>query len=302
MKNKPTLVVIIGPTAVGKTALSIEIAKEFKAEIFSSDSRQFYKELNIGTAKPTAKELKQVKHHFISNLSISEEYNATKFETEALLELQKYFNSKEIAILCGGSGMYINALIDGFDENLPTADEQLREELNKRLVNEGIESLQNELKILDPEYYAVVDLDNSKRLIRAIEVCKLSGEKYSDLRKGIKRERDFDVIKIGLDMERPILYNRINRRVDLMIEHGLIEEAKSVLKYRGHNALKTVGYIELFDFFDGLKTKEEAIEKIKVNSRRYAKRQLTWFKKDKDIKWFQQNDKTEIIQYIRNRI
>ncbi len=302
MENKPTLIVIIGPTAVGKTSLSIKIAKEFGAEIFSSDSRQFYKELNIGTAKPNAKELSEAKHHFISNLNISEEYNATKYEKEALKALDIYFKTNKIAILCGGSGMYVNALIDGFDEDLPTADEKLRIELKQQLEEDGILSLQKELKNLDPEYFATVDQQNSKRLIRAIEVCKLSGKKYSELRKGKKRKRNFNVIKIGLEMERPTLYARINSRVDKMIEQGLIDEAKSVLPFRMHNALKTVGYIELFDFFDGNKTLEESIEKIKVNSRRYAKRQLTWFKKDKDIKWFQQNDKTEIIQYIRNRI
>lgn len=296
------LISIVGPTAVGKTTMAIEIAKHFNAEIISADSRQFFQELNIGTAKPSKVEQSAAKHHFIDNLSIREEYNASQFEKEALGFLAEYFKKHSIAILCGGSGMYIDALLKGFDRGLPSADEELRKELNDRLAKHGIEDLQAELKGLDPEFYESVDLNNSKRLIRAIEVCRLSGKAYSQLRKGVARSRPFKVIRIGLNLPREILYDRINLRVDQMIKDGLIEEARKVVAFKEHNALKTVGYRELFDHFEGKLSLEEAIEKIKVNSRRYAKRQLVWFQKDKSIKWFQPDQKKEIIQYIRNTV
>lgn len=281
--------------------MAIELAKEFKTEILSADSRQFFQEISIGTAKPTKEEQLSAKHHFIDHLSIQEEYNASKFEKEALQFLESFFENHDQIILCGGSGMYVNALLDGFDEDLPSADPKIREELLKMLETEGIEALQNELKELDPEFYQEVDLANSKRLMRAIEICRMSPIPYSQLRKGRKKQRAFEVIKIGLEMEREELYDRINQRVDMMMEEGLVEEARSVYSYKGHNALKTVGYSELFDHFEGKWSIEEAVEKIKINSRRYAKRQFTWFRRDNEIKWFAANQKKEIIQYIRNR-
>lgn len=302
MPIKPILISIVGPTAVGKTAMAISLAKEFQTEILSADSRQFFKELTIGTAKPTADELAEATHHFVNHLSIKEEYNASDFEKEALNFLEGYFKTKVVAIVCGGSGMYVDALLNGFDNHLPSADREVRSELNQRLAEEGIESLQEELKQLDPEFYKEIDLHNSKRLIRAIEICRLSPLPYSELRKGERRERFFETIKIGLEMNRAELYARINQRVDTMIKDGLVAEAQSVYAYKEHNALKTVGYRELFDHFEGQKSLKEAIEKIKVNSRRYAKRQLTWFKKDNEIKWFEADRKKEIIQYLRKRI
>ncbi len=301
MNRRPILISVVGPTAVGKTGMAIELSAEFDAEIISADSRQFFKELSIGTAKPTEEEQKQAKHHFIDHLSIAEEYNASRFEKDVLEFLSNYFKTKEKVILCGGSGMYVNALLEGFDEDLPSADPLIREELKKRLAENGIEDLQNELKLLDPDFFEEIDLNNSKRLMRAIEICRLSNGPYSQLRKGKKKEREFEILKIGLEMDRDKLYDRINRRVDQMIADGLVEEARSVHPYKAHNALKTVGYRELFDHFEGNMSLEEAIEKIKVNSRRYAKRQLTWFKKDNEIKWFQADRKKEIIQYIRKR-
>jgi tRNA dimethylallyltransferase len=297
-----TLIVIIGPTAVGKTATSIRLAQKLNAEILSADSRQFFKEISIGTAKPTPEEQAAVKHHFIDNRSIREDYNASDFEKEVLSFLSDYFEKKKTAILCGGSGMYIDAVCKGFDTEVPTSDPSIRAKLNENFENGGIESLQEQLKKLDPEFYQEIDLNNSKRLLRAIEVCLISDKKYSEIRKGKVAERPFNQLKIGLNIERSNLYDRINQRVDIMIEEGLIEEARSVFQYRNHNALKTVGYRELFNYFDKKCSLEEAIEKIKVNSRRYAKRQLTWFKRDDSIKWFAPSQDEEILQYIRNNL
>lgn len=302
MPTKNYLISLVGPTAIGKTTTAISLAKEFDTEIISADSRQFFKELNIGTAKPTKEEQEAAKHHFIDNLSIKEEYNASKFEKQVLEFLGVFFQKKNIGILCGGSGMYVDALLNGFDQNIPSADEELRKDLQTELKEKGIESLQRKLKELDPEFYEEVDLHNSKRLIRAIEICHLSQTTYSELRKGKKKKRSFEVIKIGLEMEREKLYHKINQRVDSMIDKGLIDEAKGVFLCRDHNALKTVGYRELFDHFDGKMSLDEAIEKIKVNSRRYAKRQISWFKRDEEIKWFSADRNKEIIQYIRNTI
>ncbi len=300
--KKPILISIVGPTAVGKTALAIELAKELSTEIISADSRQFYRELNIGTAKPSKTELSEIRHHFINNLSIEEDYNASDFENEVLLFLKDFFRTKDIVLLCGGSGMYIDAVINGFDQGVPTSDDFIRKELNQKLETEGIESLQEQLKILDPIFYQEIDLKNSKRLLRAIEVCLITKKPFSAIRKNIRKKRSFDVIKIGLNQSREELYERINSRVDLMIQNGLVEEAKSVENFKSKNALNTVGYKELFDCFEAKTTLEEAIEKIKVNSRRYAKRQLTWFKKDTKIEWFQAEEKAKIIEYIRSRI
>lgn len=300
--QKPLVIAICGPTAVGKTSLSIELAKELGTEILSFDSRQFFKELNIGTAKPSKEELNAVPHHFINNKTIQEEYNASKFEQEALQFLDDYFEKNKLAILVGGSGMYINALLDGFDKDLPSADPEIRKELNLLFETEGISALQELLAELDPVHFHNIDQHNPKRLLRAIEVCQLTNKPYSSFRKGEKQERVFDAIKIGLDRPREELYKRINWRVDLMIEEGLEEEVSSLLPFKDHNALKTVGYKEWWPYFEQKTSKKEVVEKIKVNSRRYAKRQLTWFKKDEEITWFNPSDKLEVLAYIRNRL
>lgn len=296
IKSK-TLIVIVGPTAVGKTALAIDIAKHFNTEIISADSRQFYKELNIGVASPSADELIQAKHHFIANLNITDNYNVSRFETDAIKCLDYIFQLHDTAVLVGGSGLYIDAVCNGIDD-LPDPEPELRDEIKEVFANEGIESLRNQLKILDPDYYNQVDLANPKRLMRAIEVCLTTGDTYSSLRVKKLKNRSFQIIKIGISRERDVLYNIINQRVDSMIHNGLIEEAQNLFPFRNLNSLNTVGYKELFDYFDDKTTLEFAIEKIKINSRRYAKRQLTWFKKDKTIKWFEADEKEQIIGFI----
>ncbi len=301
-KSSKTLIVIVGPTAIGKTSLSIEIAKLFNTEIVSADSRQFFKELSIGTAKPDAAEMQGIPHHFINSHSIEEEYNVNDYEQDALKVIEQIFDHKNLAILVGGSGLYIDALCYGLDEGLPDADMNIRKELNEKLEIRGIEALQQQLKMLDPEFYEKVDLNNSKRLLRALEVCLISGKTFTSFRKGIQKSRPFNILKIGLEMDREALYDRINQRVDNMMEKGLLKEVKSVEKYRHQNALKTVGYRELFDFLDEKLNKEEAIDKIKINSRRYAKRQMTWFKKDENTIWFNVKMTKEIITFIESSI
>lgn len=301
VKTTPYLVSLVGPTAVGKTSLAIKLAQHFNTEILSADSRQFFKELNIGTAKATIEEQKAARHHFINNRSISEDYNASDFEKEAIAFLDQFYQQHSIAIMCGGSGMYVDAILKGFDDHLPSADPQLRERLQQVFEKKGIESLQKKLLELDPVFYEKVDRSNPKRLLRAIEVCLLSGQAYSSLRKGEKQARNFKVIKIGIERDRKELYERINKRVDIMLQEGLLDEVKSLSAYQDKNALKTVGYQELFAFLRGECSFETAVDKIKVNSRRYAKRQLTWFKKDSEVKWFQADAIPEIIEYIRNR-
>lgn len=296
--SENSLIVILGPTAIGKTSLSINLAKQFKTEIISSDSRQFYKEMSIGTAKPSKEELASAKHHFIENLSISDYYNVSKFEEEALFCLKKIFKKNKYAIMVGGSGLYINALCNGIDE-LPDPDEALREELKNLFKNEGIDALKLKLQKLDPEYYSIVDKANPKRLLRALEVCISTDKKYSSLRKQKSKKRDFNIIKIGLTIERKKLCERINNRVDIMMESGLLDEAKKLYPHKKLNSLNTVGYKELFDYFDGEISLERAVENIKTNSRRYAKRQMTWFKKDETIKWFNPENTLEIIEYIK---
>ena len=301
-KENPIVISIVGPTAVGKTKIAIELAQEFNAEIISADSRQFYKELTIGTAKPSPAELSKAKHHFINNLGINTDYNASAFEKDVLSFLGQYFAHKNSVILCGGSGMYVDAVLKGFDNEVPTGDKSIRKELNERLSKEGIESLQEQLRLLDPELYKTIDLKNSKRLIRAVEVCLIIGKPFSDIRKKRHKKRDFHTIKIGLNEERELLYDKINKRVDQMLQNGLLEEVKSVHQFKHKNALKTVVYKELFAFLEGKLSFEEAVEKIKVNSRRYAKRQLTWFKNDNEIEWYTPQQKAQIIPYIRTRI
>ena len=296
----PTLVVITGPTAVGKTALCVDLAKHFKTEIISADSRQFFKELNIGTAKPTPEEMQNVIHHFVDSHSISQTYNATNFEHDVLNLLNKLFKKHSIVILTGGSGLYIDAVCQGFDENIPEGNEQIRIELEQLYNKYGIKLLQEKLKQLDPEYYNTIDLNNIKRLYRAIEVCMISHGSYAELRQGIKQLRPFNIIKIALNRDKEELYNRINLRVDLMMQHGLLEEVKQVKEYKNHNALKTVGYTELFDYLDGIYKLDEAVDKIKVNTRRYAKKQISWFNKSSDYKWFHPSEKENIISYINS--
>jgi len=298
------LIVILGPTAVGKTSLAIDIATQLDTEIISADSRQFYREMNIGTAKPSAEELKKVKHHFNNSLSITDEYNVGKFEKDALQVLNKIFVKKNVAVMAGGSGLYIHAVCNGFD-SVPEADKEVRENLSALYKEKGIEALQGMLKKLDSPHYKKVDIKNPHRLIRAIEVCMVTGKPYSELREsdkgqgaGEKKKRQFTTIKIGLELGREELYARINARVDEMMKQGLLEEVKSLKAHRHRNSLNTVGYKELFDYLDGKCDLQTAIEKLKQNTRNFAKRQLTWFRRDKEIKWFSPNGSDEIVKHI----
>ena len=282
MENK--LIVILGPTASGKTSLAIELAKWLGTEIISADSRQVFREMNIGTAKPTHDQLEAVRHHLIGHVSISENYNAGRFEKEALEVLSLLFKTRRNVILAGGSGLYINTLCHGLDE-IPDSDPEIRESLKDRFNRQGIRYLQESLKIADHDYYEIVDLANPNRLIRALEVIEITGKPYSAFRKGQKIIRGFDILKIGLDVPRNELIERINKRTDEMMGCGLLEEVRSLLPFRSCDALNTVGYKELFDYLDGKCTLKEAVEKIKINTRRYAKRQMTWFRKDPEIHW-----------------
>jgi tRNA dimethylallyltransferase len=295
--SQPCLAVIAGPTAIGKTALSIELAKHFNTEIISADSRQFFHELKIGAAPPSKEELGSVPHHLIGHLSVNQSFTVADFEKEALEILQDLFKVHDIVIVTGGSGLYINALCNGLDE-LPSADPLLREELNDIVSNSGLEVLVNELKEKDPEAAAGIDLHNPQRVIRAIEVIRLSGKKYSEQRSSLPKPRPFKIIRILLEMDREKLYERINKRVDKMIDEGLIAEAKELYPLRHLNALQTVGYKEVFEHFDGKISLDKAIELIKQNTRRYAKRQLTWFRNDPGYKVFHPSELKEITEYI----
>jgi tRNA dimethylallyltransferase len=292
-----TLIILLGPTGVGKTDLSIELAKYYNTEIISCDSRQIYKEMCIGTAVPDRQTLETVPHHFIRSHSIHDYYNASKFETEVLEKLELLFQKKEVIIMTGGSMMYIDALCKGIDD-LPEVDDELRRSLMLRMETEGIESLRNELKYHDPVYYSEVDLRNPKRILHALEICLMTGKPYSTFRTNQTRVRPFKIIKLGLNRDREVLYNRINQRVDSMFNEGLEQEARSLYVFRDLNSLNTVGYRELFDYFDGKITMEEAKEKIKANSRKYARKQLTWFRHDPEITWFTPKMKDEIITYV----
>ena len=296
-----TLIIILGPTAIGKTDLSIEVAKHYNTEIISCDSRQIYKELSIGTAIPNPQQLHTVNHRMIQNHSITEYYNASDYEVEAMKNIEEVFDSHDQAIMSGGSMMFIDVVCNGIDD-LPTIDPEIRKEIINRFEKEGLEPLRVELKRIDPEYYSIVDLKNHKRILHALEIFYMTGKKYSELRTNTKKKRDFDIIKIGLNTDRSILHKRINARVDKMIEEGLIEEVRAVCPFRQLNSLNTVGYKELFDYFDNNITLDDAIELIKRNSRRYARRQLTWFNKDKTIKWFEPNQTQEIINYLDTTI
>jgi len=294
MKN--FLIVLLGPTGVGKTDVSINLATHFHCEIISSDSRQFYKEMTIGTAVPDKVQLEKVKHHFIRFISVQDYYSSSLFERDVLYLLPQLFEKNKVTIMSGGSGMYIDAVCSGIDD-IPDIDPAVREKFQKRYSEEGIGELRMALKLLDPEHYANVDLKNYKRIIRALEICESTGRPYSSFLKKQKRIREFSIIKIGLMRPRDELYTRINKRVDEMIETGLEEEVNSLYNFRNLNALKCVGYREFFDVIDGKITRDKAIELIKRNSRRYAKRQLTWWAKDKDIRWFQPERMEEIINY-----
>jgi len=296
-----TVIVVLGPTGIGKSDLSIRIAQHFHTEIISADSRQIYKELTIGTAVPPIDDLQKVKHHLIHNHSIHDYYSAALFEKEALEIIGQLFSTKDVLVVTGGSMMYIDALCKGMDD-IPDADQQIRAQLMEEHREKGLEHMRLQLKQLDPVYYEQVDLKNPKRIIHALEVCLTSGKPYSSMRKDQKKERPFKIIKIGLNRDRQELYDRINRRVDLMMEMGLEQEAKSVFEFRHMNSLNTVGYKELFAYFEGEHDKEKAVELIKRNSRHYARKQLTWFRRDDEINWFQPEQEDEIIRFIEEKL
>lgn len=294
------LIVIVGPTAVGKTALCVSLAKHLETVILSADSRQFYKEMSTGTAKPTQKEMQGVPHHFVNNRNINQEYNAGQFEHDAISVLDNIFEKNDAAILTGGSGLYINAVCDGIDD-IPSSV-AIRKELDDKFEKEGLEKLVDELKKVDPMYYEVVDKNNPHRVIRALEVYRNTGRTYSSYRTNTRSQRPFSILKIGLDRPREELYQRIDNRMDLMIEAGLFKEAEKLYPYKAHNALQTVGYKEVFDYLDGQYDHNEAIRLLKRNSRRYAKRQLTWFRKDEEIHWFHPDNYDEIVDLVEKEV
>lgn len=294
---KKNLIVIAGPTAVGKTALSIELAKFYNCRVISADSRQFYKEMSIGTAKPTPEEMQDIPHYFIDNISIHDTYNVGQFEREAIDCIETLFNNHEQLILVGGSGLYINAILNGVDEfeEIPS---HIREQLIKDYEEKGLTYLQEKLKQKDEVYYNQVDLNNPQRIMRALEVCIHNNKPYSSFRKKEKKERSFETINILVNTNREVLYSRINKRVDIMMQNGLLEEVKSLHPYKHLNALNTVGYKELFDFIDGKCSLEDAVNLIKQNSRRYAKRQLTWFNHQGDFETFEPTDLEKLKAYL----
>ena len=296
-----TLIVLIGPTGIGKTELCLQLARHLNTEIISSDSRQIFKELKIGTAAPTPEQLAIVKHHMVATHSVNDYYNAYEFEQDVLELLEKQFVTHDQMLMTGGSMMYVDAVCKGIDE-LPTIDPELRQEVMDLYNNEGLEAVRRRLKMLDPVFYEQVDLKNHKRVMHAVEVCLMTGQPYSLLRTNSARKRPFNILKIGLDMDRDELYERINQRVDMMVKDGLFEEARSFYHLKHINALNTVGYKEIFFFFYGEYDADKAIELIKRNSRRYAKRQLSWFRRDKEINWFHPAQKEEIIKFVDNKL
>ena len=298
--NKSLLIIIAGPTAVGKTKLAIELAKSFNSSIFSCDSRQFYRELNIGTAKPTENELQEVNHFFINNKSIHDHYSAGDYEKEIISKLNQYFKTNRIGFLVGGSGMYIDAVCKGLDQ-LP-GNIRIRKDLNQQFLDYGIEKIQQQLKDLDPNHYLKVDINNPQRIIRALEVCLITGKPYSSLLLNINKKRNFDCLKFLLHLKKDKLQSNINLRVDQMIDKGLIEEVKNLSDFKNLNALKTVGYKEIYEYLNGQIGKDVAIEKIKLNTKKYSKRQMTWFKKDSDYNWVENSSTKNSIHIIYNRI
>ncbi len=294
---KKVLVVVMGPTAVGKTAVAIELAKHLKTEIVSADSRQLYKEIDIGTAKPKVSELEEVKHHFISEVPLELNYSAGQYGRDANVLIDRLFESYDDVVLCGGSGLYIRAILEGFDE-MPEVTETVRNEIIKDYEQQGLGWLQQQIQNGDPEYFAKVDKSNPQRLMRALEIMRATGQKPSELRRNEAQVRPYKVVKVGLDLPREELYDRINSRVERMIEFGLVEEAKHLYPRKALNALQTVGYQELFGHFDGEYDFEEAVRLLKRNTRRYAKRQMTWFRKEADIQWFGPGEYRKIVKYI----
>lgn len=301
MADKKYLILVVGPTAVGKTNLCLNLAKKFNTEIVSCDSRQFYREMNLGTAKPSPEELQQIPHHLINSLSIEDEYDVRKFETDALEILQKIFQKNSIAIMTGGSGLYADAITKGLDE-IPDVDQEIRKTIISEFEEKGLEWLQTQIQEVDPEYYDQVDRQNPQRLMRALEVFRGTGLKFSSFRVKKKAVRPFQILKIGLERDREELYRRIDLRMDQMIEAGLFDEADALFGRRHLNALQTVGYSEVFGYLEGKYDKQEAIRLLKRNSRRYAKRQLTWFRRDSEIHWFHPDQEDEIMAWVKSQI
>lgn len=297
--NNKTLISIVGPTAIGKTSLSIKLAQAFNTEIISADSRQFYKEMQIGTAAPTREELDAAPHHFIHHLSIEDNYSVGDFEKDALAKTEELFRKKDLLILIGGSGLYVKSLLEGLDE-FPEVDPGIRHKLNEQLAETGLEPLKEKLETLDPEYFKKIDSENPHRVIRALEISIGTGKPFSSFLNKKKTTRRFNTIKIGLTAPREVIYERINKRVDLMINNGLVEEARDLYARQHLNALNTVGYQEMFSFFKGEMDFDRAVEEIKKNTRRFAKRQLTWFRKEKEIQWFDyRTSASEIVEFIQ---
>jgi len=301
MNNKPTLLVILGPTGVGKTNISLRLAEYLACPIVSSDSRQLYRELKIGTAAPTDDQLSKMRHYFIGSHSILDEYSAGQYELDVLKLLDELFQSNETVMLVGGSMMYIDAICNGMDD-IPTVDAEVRRFWMEKYASKGLEYIQTELKRLDPKHYGEVDLLNAKRILHALEICSMTGKPYSDLRTGQRKERPFNILKIGLNRPRPELYERINARVEEMMADGLLHEAEQFYVYRNLNTLNTVGYKELYEYMDGTYPLDFAVNMIKQDSRRYAKRQLTWFNRDKEINWFHPDNEDEIMKFVSDKI
>lgn len=299
--KKPTLIVLLGPTGVGKTELSLSIAEAYHTSIVSADSRQLYADIKIGTAAPTAEQLARVPHYFVGTLDLHDYYSAAQYEMEVLKKLEELFRENDVVVLTGGSMMYIDAVCKGIDD-IPTVDNETRQLMLERYEQEGLERLCAELKLLDPEYYQIVDLKNHKRVIHALEICYMTGKTFTSFRTQTQKERPFEILKIGLKREREELYERINRRVDIMMEEGLLEEARRVYPFRQLNSLNTVGYKELFNYLDGTWELPFAIEKIKQNSRIYSRKQMTWFKRDQHITWFHPEDTEEIMSFLQKNI
>ena len=299
--NRKYLIVVVGPTAIGKTSLGIELARSFDTEIISADSRQFFKEMNIGTAVPSKKELEAAKHHFIQHISVEEDYSVGDFERDAIEKLKELYQQRDIVVMVGGSGLYVDAVTKGLDE-FPEVGPQIRIGLKTEMEEAGLEKLQEELKIKDPGYYSEVDIQNPHRVIRALEICRGTGKPYSSFRKESSKNRFFEPVYIGLTSERETVYERINRRVDLMMQEGLLKEAEDLSSKRDLNALNTVGYKELFKYLEGNWDLETAVSEIKKNTRRFAKRQFTWFRKNEDINWFETGTPpSEIISFVREK-
>lgn len=299
--KKPVLIVLIGPTGVGKTELSLSIAEHYHTSIISSDSRQLYKDLKIGTAAPTPAQLARVPHYFVGTLELTDYYSAAQYETEVLKKLDELFQAHPVVVMTGGSMMYVDAVCKGIDD-IPTVDKDTRELMIHRYETEGLDQLCAELRVLDPEYYRIVDLKNPKRVIHALEICYMTGKTYTSFRTRTQKERPFHIVKVGLTREREELYQRINQRVDEMMKEGLLEEAKRVYPYRQLNSLNTVGYKEIFKYLDGEWDLPFAIEKIKQNSRIYSRKQMTWFKRDAEITWFHPEQKEEVLQFLDSQI